>query len=176
MAYHEFLALEARRRDIIAYILNPCAAFWEDVKTIRDLRRERRYSLKKLKEYNPDSDKDENPLLRSWGDFGKRVIKMWSERAADYANTEYLERPAIAEGEQGSILKKLQQAALMRMPGEKAAPGNDRQESDGSLEVFACKGRIRQFEVLRDWIIDVLHKDSASSRKLLLRRFRYLPP
>jgi exonuclease V gamma subunit len=176
MAYHEFLALEAQRRDIIAYVLNPCAAFWEDVKTIRDLRRERRYSLKRLKEYNPDSDRDENPLLRSWGDFGKRVIKMWSERAGDYANTEYLEKPAIAEGEKGSILKRIRQAALLRMPGEKAAPGNDRQESDGSLAVFACKGRLRQIEVLRDWIVDLLHNDSASSKKLMLNDIGvYLP-
>ena len=176
MAYHEFLALEAKRRDIYAYILNPCAAFWEDVKTIRDLRRERKYSLKKLREYDPDSDKDENPLLRSWGDFGKRVIKMWSERAADYANTEYLEKPAIAEGEQGSILKRIQQAVLFRMPGEKIVPGDARQESDGSLEVFACKGKLRQFEVLRDWIVDLLHKNTVSSNKLLLNDIGiYLP-
>ena len=168
MVYHEFLAVEAQRRDMYAYILNPCAAFWEDVQTIRDLRRERRWSLKKLKEYNADNDPDENPLLRSWGDFGKRVIRMWSERAADYANTEYLEKPAIAEGEKGSILQKIQQAALFRMPGETAAPGSSRQKSDGSLEVFACKGRLRQFEVLRDWIVDVLRRESASSNKLLL--------
>jgi exodeoxyribonuclease V gamma subunit len=162
MAYHEFLALEAKKRDIIAYILNPCAAFWEDVKTIRDLRRERKWSLKKLRDYKEqDADSEENPLLRSWGDFGKRMIKMWSERAGDYANTEYLEKPAIAEGEKGNILHEIQQTVLSRAPGRQIAPGSDRQESDGSLEVFACKGRLRQFEVLRDWIVDLLHKNTV---------------
>ncbi|HUI91976.1 MAG TPA: exodeoxyribonuclease V subunit gamma [Chitinivibrionales bacterium] len=168
MAYHEFLTRQAETRDIHAFILNPCAAFWEDVRTVRDLRRERKWSLKKLKDYVPENDPDENPLLRSWGDFGKRVIKIWSERAADYANTEYLEKPALAEGENGSILKQIQRDLLLRMPGKPVAAGVGKQESDGSLEVFACKGRLRQLEVLRDWIVNVLRNDVAASQKLML--------
>jgi exonuclease V gamma subunit len=176
MVYHEILAAEAQRRDLYAYVLNPCAAFWEDVQTIRDLRRERRYSLKKLKAYRTESDPDENPLLRSWGDFGKRLIRMWSERAADYANTEYLEKPAIAEGEEGSVLQKIQQAVLFRMPGRMpGAAAAAVQRPDRSLEMIACKGKLRQFEVLRDWIVDLIRSERAASGALLDDIGVYLP-
>lgn len=176
MVYHEFLSREAERRDLYAYILNPCAAFWEDVQTVRDLRRERRWSLAKLREYQAKPDIEENPLLRSWGDFGKRMVKLWSERAADYANTEYFEKQALAEGEQPTILKKIRQALLLRLPGETAAAGTARPEGDGSLEVFACKGKQRQFEVLRDWIIEQLRGGNGPSQKLMLDEIGvYLP-
>jgi exonuclease V gamma subunit len=166
LVYYDLLAKISQARDLFAFVLNPCAAFWEDVVTVRQRRGRER---KLLRSFGALRDKDltvqdmaENPLLRSWGDYGKHIVKAWSERAADYANTQYAECPAIPPAGEGTLLQNIQNAMLYRMPGKPAPAGDEKQNSDGSLALYACKGRLRQIEILRDWIWEQIGNQKIS--------------
>jgi exonuclease V gamma subunit len=170
LVYYNLLATIAETRDVVAWILNPCAAFWEDVLTVRERRGKERKTLRTFGALRDKDlsivDEDENPLLRSWGDYGKKIVKAWSERAADYAATEYIECPPLTNGASGTLLQRIQNALLYRMPGENAEAG--RPSHDGSLSLYACKGRLRQLELLRDWLWEQIRSADDDNRDLPL--------
>jgi exodeoxyribonuclease V gamma subunit len=172
MAYHEFFSFESKFRDIYSFVLNPCSAFWEDIVTTRDEWIEKKYSLKKLKNFVYKPEEKENLLLKSMGDFGRNIVKIWSERAEDYSNTEYIEILPSQKSEQETLLKKIQKTVLFRMP--KVEKGYNK--TDNSLQVFACSSKLRQFEILRDWIFDLIKDKNATGNKIMLTDIGiYLP-
>ncbi|MBD3316697.1 MAG: hypothetical protein GF344_12990, partial [Chitinivibrionales bacterium] len=149
----------ARTADVFVYLLNPCAAFWEDVRTTRKPglgRRTARPSLEqqqslrfKPEEYSEEHappTADENTLLELWGHIGKESIRLWCQ-STDY-DFAFEEVPCGPE-EYMSVLHRVQDMVLARTDDA----GPDRLPQDASIQVFDCPSIIREVETIRDSVL-----------------------
>jgi exodeoxyribonuclease V gamma subunit len=111
-----------------------------------------------------DLDLDTHPLLLSWGRPALEAAEMLMRLPADAVLLEGLPdvRPVVlSEGEAPAPATQL--AAMQRAVRDgdpSVAPRLDRdRDGDGSIQVHACHGLVRQLEVLRDAILHVMEAD-----------------
>jgi exonuclease V gamma subunit len=152
------------------FLTNPCAEFWEDVDTRRARRAWRHDAppetagIKPIKqfEYNKEDLSGEFPqdqkLLELWGAAGKENIFLWCPQAQ--WNFEYT-CPNIPENtidfRPGTMLKALQYALLKRQ--DKLPACSKEYINDGTLQILACRDRLREVEELREQILDLVNNN-----------------
>jgi exodeoxyribonuclease V gamma subunit len=120
------------------YLLSPCACFWGDASTRRERVRLRRENV-------PDVYlQDTNPILANLGR-ASRAFSAWVE---DVPSSERYVDPG-----RESALAALQSDMLgLQTP---QAYGDD-----GSIQVHAAATRLHEVELLRDFLVDLLQKES----------------
>src|SRR5579884_982715 len=155
--YLQALSALAERRDAHLFLLHPCAALWDRMKSSLggrppDLRRRSDWT----------SALAANRLLTSWGRDARElqlVLAAGAPGAADH-------HLAFDRGRgPATLLARLQAdiCANRPPPGEPLPGQADRRlalgASDDSIAVHACHGRERQVEVLREAILHLLAAD-----------------
>ena len=122
----------AELTDVCLFLLNPCQAYWGD---IVDARGQLRLTGQGL-EVAPD-----HPLLASLGKQGRDFFDLVSE-------TLHESREAFAAPEGDTLLMRLQRDILELKP-----PKKRRASADGSVEIHAAHGAMRELEVLKDRLL-----------------------
>lgn len=160
----------AQYTDLHVYIQNPCAEFWEDVKTdrrySRSFNKENSLSFHFQWQENDDGqeayiDPNENELLGLWGKSGRDNIKLWCEAAAYNFNYEYIDiKPQ-------NVLTSLQKSILDRQNKSDSLFGND-----DSLVLVKAPSPLLEIEFLREQI----WKDMESDKTLRLDEILVLAP
>lgn len=139
-AYHRLFARLAERVDLCVYALNPCEAFWEDLRTGRLPR--------------PDEAEDCLPL-RLWGRPGRDHLR-------DLGALSSLEPLGSFPSVPGdALLPRIQEAIRTR-----TAQPEPLSQADGSLRLLACPGPRREAEAVADALWDLLAAREAEGRPL----------
>lgn len=137
----------AELTDVCLFTLNPCEAYWGD---IVDNRRKL-----KLREKGDLFATEGHPLLASLGKQGRDFFELIA------ADAELDARPLFAEPAGDSLLARLQRDILqLQMPGE---DGQWLAADDGSVELHATHGPMRELEVLKDRLLAMLAEDPSLS-------------
>ncbi|MBV8681030.1 MAG: exodeoxyribonuclease V subunit gamma [Aquitalea sp.] len=137
----------AELTDVCLFTLNPCEAYWGD---IVDTRRKL-----KLREKGDLFATEGHPLLASLGKQGRDFFELIA------ADAELDARPLFAEPAGDTLLARLQRDILqLQMPGEQ---GQWLSAGDGSVELHATHGPMRELEVLKDRLLAMLADDPALS-------------
>ena len=180
--FHRNLLLEiSRKRDVHAFLHNPCAAFWEDLDTSRRTPRKPRSQGPADPKFRRDEAGDEwsapdlperwypsaavDPLLlERWGRTARENIALWCQ-AAEY-DFQDLDQEV---GAPDTLLGDLQEALRQRHPGPLHQPlerldGIVREGGsplDDSLVLLESPDRGREMETLRDQILSWLEQDPS---------------
>ena len=121
----------AQTRDVALYLLNPCAEFWFDVVSPRQLARLEA-------EGRADYHEVGHPLLASWGRQSQTLLSPWISDEAVFVgralHTPYAE----------TLLGTLQNSVLNLEPFAPAPLAS----GDGSLQIQVCHSMMRELEVL----------------------------
>ena len=141
--YLDLLAGLARYVDIHILLLNPCQAYWGDIRAERDLAR-----------LGEEIDPEEayltvgNPLLASLGKQGRDFIDLLQE----YPRAEW---DGFVEPDGDDLLHRLQADILhLRERGDGAEhPPLPLRPDDRSIQVHVCHGPMREVEVLHDQLL-----------------------
>ncbi len=148
--YLELLAGLARYVDVHLLILNPCQAYWGDIRAERDLAR-----------LGEEIDPEEayltvgNPLLASLGKQGRDFIDLLQ----DYPRVEW---DGFVEPDGDDLLHHLQADILhLRERGDAEHPPLPLRPDDRSIQVHVCHGPMREVEVLHDRLLALfeMHRD-----------------
>jgi exodeoxyribonuclease V gamma subunit len=161
------------------YTLNPCAEFWEDVETDRELfyrlDRERDNRSRRLwVEAGEPDDEDpfglnlaDTPALRHWGKPGREYIRLLGELTECDFDSEF-EDPVC--NDQPSLLHCLQRDILYREPERVLDPKNlTLYEQDQSIRLIAAPAVRREIEWVADEIWRLLRDDQPQAGKPRLR-------
>lgn len=129
--------------DINYFLLNPCAEFWDDIVSEKELRSiSRKRSTKKA----PDSAKlhyeSGNALLASLGRYGRDFIGRLHELGGD-------EYGLPIESASDSMLSAVQNQILTLSADDIATVP----EHDRSIQIHSCHSRLREIEVLHDSLL-----------------------
>ncbi len=154
-AYMEFMAVLSGAVDVHAFVLQPCAEWWGDIATPRELRRELRRLRRPLEDAASVHLELGHRLLAAWGSQGRDYLRLWQEQ------TELLEHADFVEPGGDSLLSMVQ-SDLMNLsdPSMGENPGLSREWSsdDDSLQIHSCHTPLRELEVLQDRILDWLQR------------------
>lgn len=154
----------SRFKEVRPYLLNPCGAFWEDLKSYDKSQAQQGVSSQRAKDllvisgedYNQESLEDldqfefeyeENRLLQLWAISGRENITLWSQ-FSDY-EFEYLEDQQSSS----SQLCALQNSMIHR---QELQP----MEADSSLCLLKASSQARELETIRDFIMEMFSPDS----------------
>jgi len=177
--FQHLFARLGEKSDLFIYTLNPCAEFWEDIETERELfyrldqGKDKRSRLPWGKAGEPaegedpfNLDKTENLALRHWGKPGQEHIRLLDE-LTDCDFTAAFSRPtSSADG----LLQKLQEDILQRKAdcstagndGSTAGEVNDeRLQPDSTLHLVAAPSVHREVEWVADEIWKLMSRDST---------------
>ncbi|MFA6034490.1 MAG: exodeoxyribonuclease V subunit gamma, partial [Myxococcota bacterium] len=151
--------------DVNVYLLNPCAEFWEDVRTGRGFGETARDSFLKLdsddwkkfgepveEQQSKWTDSSDNRLLQLWGQVGRDNIALWCQASGYEFDYEAGEPGAESRG----VLAAVQRTILSR-----SGTADNRIPQDGSVEIAAVPGVRREVERLRERIIGLLCMDRS---------------
>lgn len=154
-AYMEFVAALSRVTDVHAFVLQPCAEWWGDIATPREMRREMRRLRRPVEDAASVHLELGHRLLAAWGSQGRDYLRLWQEQ------TELLEHSDFVEPGGDSVLSMVQSdllnlndpsmggdATLLRKPGA----------DDDSLQIHSCHTPLRELEVLQDRILDWMQR------------------
>jgi exodeoxyribonuclease V gamma subunit len=166
-------------KTIRIYTLNPCAEFWEDVETDRELfyrlDREENSRSKLLWSVSGEPDREDpfgleeadTPALRHWGKPGREYVRLLGELTDCDFDSEF-EDPA--DSDRPSLLHQLQRDILFREPERVLdSKGTGLCEPDRSIRLVAAPSVRREIEWVADEIWRLLREDSSSSRVPRLR-------
>ncbi|MBN1675258.1 MAG: exodeoxyribonuclease V subunit gamma [Kiritimatiellae bacterium] len=137
----------ARWIPIHVFMLAPCRLYWGEIKSRRDIVREKLRGDGKL---NEDEEHYEtlNSLLASMGKLGKEFMDMVLE-PDDCVEEEHFEPPAA-----NTVLAAVQREILdLTEPDTREVA-----ENDGSIQVHGCHGPMREVEVLQDRLLDLFER------------------
>ena len=147
-AQMDFFEALARRTDVYFFALNPCRAYWGDLRSERE-----QASL--LARAGAGADPTAlhlevgHPLLANMGRAGRHFF----DRLID-ANAVEPSPPLYESPGEDTLLARLQSDLLdLRAPPGPAAPGAAPCRYDDSIRVFSCHSRMREVEVLRDRLL-----------------------
>lgn len=133
----DFFAILGEYTTVDFYYLMPCLEYWGDVN--------RKSAL---------LDKFDNPLLASWATLGRDFFNLLLDRFSYDIGGDELEYSQSAPAGKPSLLAGLQQDILYNTPVNGSALRN--LEVDNSIVINSCYSRMREIEVLRDYILDLL--------------------
>lgn len=149
------LAGLARHSKVHLYLLSPCKQYWGDLPSKRQLARQRHISTGMGSVPEPDSHVG-HPLLISLGRQGRDFQAMLLENVDFELEFESFDDPLPETAP--TLLHRLQSDLLHNRAG-KALPAGEISMDDGSIVVVSCHSRLREAAVLKDHILDWLHRD-----------------
>lgn len=163
--YVQLLGGLSKKIEVLFYLNNPCNEYWGDIKT----QRVRLYDLAESVDNLPYEHKiaTSHPLLASLGRAQRDLIRMlYSDQlqAQEFDDSwEDLESKEIdSAGEKDPLLKRIQ-AGIIKMNAhsdETSRPTtNDDQHDQCSLQIHACHTPLREVQVLRDQLLDLMMRD-----------------
>jgi exodeoxyribonuclease V gamma subunit len=150
----ELLYRLARLCRVELYHFNVCSEFWEDVTTPREDRWRRVKDTPVGGASGSDEELDlaiENPLLKAWGKAGRETIKLLADLEDQYQEciVDWVddEGQAGAPGQPGTVLRRIQDAVLLRTSAVGSLP------QDRSVQVAGCPGIQREIETVYNSIV-----------------------
>lgn len=149
--YLDLLKALAGHSQVHVFLLSPCRKYWGDLLTHRDRRRAYRAG----EHSTPERSEDATPLA-GLGAVGRDFLELLMERDA-------LETALYEEPDADTMLGQLQADIFdLNMRDEKT------DFSDASIQVHCCHSPLREMEVLKDLILDLLAKDTSLSPQDIL--------
>ncbi len=161
------------------YTLNPCAEFWEDVETDRELfyRLDREENSRSRLLWSDSGEGDaedpfgldaaDTPALRQWGKPGREYVRLLGELTDCDFDSEF-EDPV--DGDKPSLLHMLQRDILYREPERKlASDAAAFCRPDRSIRLVAAPSIRREIEWVTDEIWRLLREDCPPSGTQRLR-------
>ncbi|HET6965505.1 MAG TPA: exodeoxyribonuclease V subunit gamma [Acidimicrobiales bacterium] len=137
-------------RDVHLFLLHPSGCLWERVADHLST-----HAGVMSRAEDPTRRLPTSPLLRSWGRDAREMQVVLAAHGVSGGHHYPVE--AGSEGSPPTLLRRIQDDIRADR-----APAGDRLElgpADDSLRVYACHGRARQVEVLRDAILHLLQDD-----------------
>ncbi len=146
----EVLAAIAAGRDVHLFLLHPSAALWERTRSASPSP-----SRRLVRADDPTTRLAHHPLLRSWARDAREMQLVLASRGL----SEGTHHPVRSRSEGSRSMLETLQADVRadRRPGSDGRVGFE--STDTSIRVYACHGRTRQVEVLRDSILHLLCSD-----------------
>ncbi len=156
----QFLAGFARHGNVHFYLLSPCRQYWGDLKSWRAQLQQWRRSGGQ-----PQEKPVGHPLLASLGCQGGDLQSIMAEMDISMEFASYVDPVDIAgkSGRQPTLLEVLQQDLL---DGEIAT--DVAVTDDGSLRIVSCHSRVRELEVLREHLLQLLQEEELSLRQIVV--------
>ncbi len=154
-AYMELVSALSAVVDVHAFVLQPCAEWWGDIATPREMRRELRRLRRPLEDSASVHLEFGHRLLAAWGTQGRDFLRLWQEQ------TELLEHADFVDPGGDSLLSMVQSDLLtLSDPSTGATPALLREVNpdDDSLQIHSCHTPLRELEVLHDRILDWLQR------------------
>jgi len=152
----------ARQHLVALYVPDPCREYWGGLaRELPGLRAQRAAEEARLEQAGGNDYwvEQAHPLLASWGRMGQHFIMALADSDGDvledvrhWQDTQ----PAPAHDRLGRVqqsIRELRPELLVNRPGAAAA---DAERADASLRIHSCHTRLRELEVLRDQLLDVL--------------------
>ncbi len=133
------------------FVLNPCAEYWDDILTEKEISRFLNKSLKNRKKKIPQAQlhlDQGNSLLSSWGKYGRDFLS----RLHQFSPEEY---SLPVDNGKATILATIQSDILnLRERGTSEYPPCEVAENDNSIQIHCCHSPMREVEVLYDNILN----------------------
>jgi exodeoxyribonuclease V gamma subunit len=150
--YLHFLNALAKRMDVHFYLLSPVQEFWGD------LRKGARTAVSAgEQDSGRPAEEAGHPLLVSLGGQGRDLQNLLVEEVELAGEFSSFSSPYDeVAGEERSLLKHLQADILAGKLGERKPPGV---RLDSSLKVVSCHSPLRELQVVRDHLLEQLHRD-----------------
>ena len=176
--YRIVLREYAKKKDVYAYIQNPCMEFWEDVDTSRRKVPPKILPTEYGKRIDAIDEEDmnqENPLLRNWGKAGRDNIKLWC-LSDDYSSCDFPEKgsPSLLDKsnekteQKTDLLHTIQSLVASRKSGLDLELKPEQFENDSSLTITAAPSKLREVEVLHTAICKLIHSKKARFSDILV--------
>lgn len=147
----------AQCTDVHLYLLNPCAEYWGDIASRRDLRRLEKVGALPLSISGQTRPETGNSLLASMGVMGRDFFDLLLELDAE-------QEDHFSPPQEGTLLSRIQSDIFHLResnPGGENAWGTDHPSRDRSLEILSCHGPMREVEVLHDHLLELFENDPA---------------
>lgn len=155
--YLQFLNGLARHMDVHLFVLSPCENYWGNIESPR-----MQYQRLTRKTKTPDSEEilEHHPLLAALGKQGRDLQNMMLELADFTLEFTSYEDPLCGKtyGD-ATLLQRIQKDLLDAEFHEQAAQPTA--ADDRSVQLVSCHSRMRELMVLKDQLLDLLHKDSS---------------
>lgn len=151
--YLDLLAALARHKPVHIFLLSPCRQYWGDLVTKREQRRAYLAQTPRLEERAEDA----SPLA-GLGSVGRDFLELLLERDVQEAPVDL-----YADPDASRMLGQLQADLLDLNPCEGKIDF-----SDSSIQVHCCHSPLREMEVLKDLILDLLATDQSLSPQDIL--------
>lgn len=133
------------------FVLNPCAEYWDDILSEKEISRYLNKSLKSRKKKSSETQlhfDQGNSLLSSWGKYGRDFLA----RLHQYSPEEY---SLSVDSEKETVLACIQSDILnLRERGTSEFPSCEMNENDNSIQIHCCHSPMREVEVLYDNILN----------------------
>ncbi len=159
--YLEMFFKAAQETELHFFYLTPCQEYWEEVRSVRELRRR-----------GEDACEVEvgNPLLASWGESGRELFANLLDKqdVMPYLSSEEaLFTPYTVPDEKGDILHRLQQD-ILDMTDRREMPEEITTAGDTSLEILNCHAPKREVEILHDKLLMLLDSGKVELRNIIV--------
>ncbi|MDR3628730.1 MAG: exodeoxyribonuclease V subunit gamma [Desulfocapsaceae bacterium] len=154
----DYLRALAGHCDVHLYLLSPCRHYWGDIENRRKQLKTRLSLLEKglaAEAAASVENRDRHPLLASLGWQGRDFQEMLLNSVDFELEFKSFEDPAAA-GSVPTLLHRLQ-SDLLRDVVDRDSPPVD----DGSLVLACCHSRLREVQVLKDHILEKLHREPS---------------
>ncbi len=135
--------------DINYFLLNPCSEFWDDIVSERELNqlnRKRKRLHKKAVDTTIEHYETLNPLLGSFGTYGRDFLARIHGGNTDESYT-------LVTSESDSLLQKIQNQIVI--PTEVIS--GTLSPADSSIQIHSCHSKQREIQVLHDFLLDSLN-------------------
>ncbi len=145
--------------DIHFFHLNPCADFWGDIQTEKQL-------AKQVTDWVDNVDDIAslvgNPLLANWGQQGREFLSLLQNIST--INIDVFEDIDSEITVQQTILSQLQRD-ILQLTDARQAPS---QLIDDSLTITSCHSPFREVQALHDWLLHQFNQDPELTPKDIL--------
>ncbi len=162
--YLDIFETLGRRVETVLHYLNPCQGYWAEIKSEKE-------SLKELAKFDPESWSqmhvdESNELLASFGKSGREFFAKLISSSDSFDLEELFADPGASSQ---NALKTVQRGVYEMLPASELAINAKLSGSDASLRVHSCHSRMREVEVLRDEILEILEAGTREGAKKPLR-------
>lgn len=153
--------------DIRFYLVNPAPhAYWLEDRS--ELQIARLMNRKKVKPDANDIWLQGNSLLLNWGTIMKESFSLLLEQE-EFMNN-YQDGLSEAPNEPHTLLEKIQYDVFHNLPQDQRQPIFKEDLQDGSITINACYTRVREVEVLYNYLVQLVDekKESLSPRDIVV--------
>jgi len=143
-SYLQWLRQLAGKIELHVFLLNPSEAYWADLRTEREIRRQADASQAEAQHFE-----EGNRLLAAWGRAGRDAFE---ELIASEAQTRSCFAPTRDDSRLAAVQGDIQEV--------RPAADAPRVPPDSSLQIHCCHSAMREAEVLHDRLLDLLETHS----------------